>query len=304
MHSFPRTIRPKAPPIKTQGIKTKLVPFILSSISWDGKGRWIEPFSGSCAVALNAAPAQALIADTNKHIIRFYQGIQTGEITPASTRERLEDEGRRLSEIGEDHYYAIRERFNSSADPLDFLFLSRACFNGVMRFNRKGGFNVPFCRKPERYRPALITKISNQIAWASAIIRRSDFTFVCQDWRTTLSQAQENDFIYLDPPYVGRHADYFNKWSDGDADELASTLLSSEAGYAYSMWAENIYRKNEHLEKWFANQPRALASHFYHVGSTEELRNEMQEALVIKPGFLAARPKAQSEEKSAQLALL
>ena len=31
------------PPIKCQGIKTKLVNFIANNIVWDGEGRWIEP---------------------------------------------------------------------------------------------------------------------------------------------------------------------------------------------------------------------------------------------------------------------
>ncbi len=61
MH-LPAKIKPKAPPIKSQGIKTKLAPFILGSIRWDGKGKWIEPFVGSGAVLFNAAPERALAA--------------------------------------------------------------------------------------------------------------------------------------------------------------------------------------------------------------------------------------------------
>ena len=48
-----RVTPPKAPPIKIQGIKTKLVPLIEASVDWDGLGRWIEPFMGSASVALN-----------------------------------------------------------------------------------------------------------------------------------------------------------------------------------------------------------------------------------------------------------
>ena len=40
----------RVPPIKSQGIKTKLVPFIMSSVRWSGSGRWIEPFVGSAVV--------------------------------------------------------------------------------------------------------------------------------------------------------------------------------------------------------------------------------------------------------------
>jgi site-specific DNA-adenine methylase len=63
------------PPIKCQGIKTKLVPFLFSSLQWEEKGRWIEPFLGSGVVAFNLAPRRDLLADTNRHIIGLYQGI-------------------------------------------------------------------------------------------------------------------------------------------------------------------------------------------------------------------------------------
>ena len=42
-------------------------------------------------------------------------------------------EGTRLLERGESHYYEIREHFNKTHEPLDFLFLNRAGFNGMIR---------------------------------------------------------------------------------------------------------------------------------------------------------------------------
>ena len=66
------------PPIKCQGIKTKLVPFLFRSICWTPKEKalWVEPFLGSGVVAFNLAPQRALLTDTNRHIIAFYQAIQ------------------------------------------------------------------------------------------------------------------------------------------------------------------------------------------------------------------------------------
>ena len=64
-------MRVQVPPIKCQGIKTKLVPMILRRIDRDPEGVWVEPFLGSGVVALNVAPKRALLADTNPHLIRF-----------------------------------------------------------------------------------------------------------------------------------------------------------------------------------------------------------------------------------------
>lgn len=304
MKAFPREVRPKAPPIKTQGIKTKLIPFIFRSIRWDGGGRWVEPFLGSGTVALNAAVDKVLAADCNPHMINFYRSIYQRKITAKDVREYLEQEGNLLSKLGEDHYYAVRDRFNKQAAALDFLFLSRACFNGVMRFNKKGGFNVPFCRKPDRYRPALITKIVNQVDWASKAMARGDWEFRVQDWKLTLSEVAEGDFVYCDPPYIGRHTDYYSQWSDETAGELAWALKTLKTPFAYSMWSSNKYRENTHIAECFPGFPVALESHFYHVGSSEDLRNEMVEALVVSPdAFVKAKAKPQ-KGKTEQLGLL
>ena len=281
MTALPRPTRVRVPPIKTQGIKTKIVPLIMSSIRWDGAGKWIEPFVGSGAVVFNVQPKSALLTDTNKHIIALYKGIQSGWITPHGTKEYLEDEGHKLLSKGEDHYYCVRDRFNLTADPLDFLFLNRSCFNGMIRFNKKGGFNVPFCRKPNRFRQAYVTKICNQVAWIQEVLSDKDWLFQVSGWRETLSRAAENDFIYIDPPYIGRHTDYYNNWQEDEADALATVLQTIPSGFAYSMWLENKYRRNSHIEQWFAHFPIFTASHFYHVGPTESLRNEMQEALIV-----------------------
>ena len=134
----------KAPPIKIQGIKTKLVPFIKQNIVWTRRGTWIEPFVGSGSVLFNLAPDRALVGDTNQHVISFYNHIQKGEITPEIARSFLEEEGSKLLKVGEAHYYRIRERFNAYQAPLDFLFLNRSCFNGLMRFNKSGGLTPHF----------------------------------------------------------------------------------------------------------------------------------------------------------------
>lgn len=293
MTFLPATIRPKAPPIKTQGIKTKIVPLIAKSVAWDGSGRWIEPFLGSGAVAFNIAPQRALLADTNQHMIRLHQAIQSGEMTQYTVRAFLEKEGA-LLEAGEEHYYAVRARFNETGSPFDFLFLSRSCFNGIMRFNKKGGFNVPFCRKPERFRPALITKICNQVEWAAQKMKGKDWEFVCQDWRTTLRAAKSGDLVYADPPYVGRHTDYYNQFDDQESDDLAKALLALPCGYALSNWVENKYRRNEYVDRWFAGEEWRTMSHFYHVGSSEDLRNEMTEVVILSKD--AAAPIASAAD--------
>ena len=274
----------KVPPIKCQGIKTKLVRFIVDSIDWSGNGRWIEPFVGSGVVVLNVAPHRALLTDINTHVIRFYDDIANGLLSPNSVREFLQNHGHILLEVGEPYYYEVRERFNAKPNSLDFLFLNRCDFNGVIRFNSKGQFNVPFGKKPNRFRPGYITKIVNQVAYVSNLIKNNDWVFKVADWRKTLSQAHEQDFVYADPPYIGRHTDYYNKWTEKDAIELFERLKSLPCGFALSTWSQNRYRTNPYLPSDESVIIKTF-NHFYHVGPTESLRNPMVEALVIKKGF-------------------
>lgn len=273
---------PLVPPVKCQGIKTKLVSTIQQIAATRDFSTWIEPFCGSCVVALNVQPQRALLCDTNLHIIGLYQHIQRGKITPALTSAFLTDEGEKLKSKGEPYYYEVRERFNASPTPLDFLFLNRSCFNGVIRFNRKGQFNVPYCHKPQRFAQAYVTKITNQVRHISQVLRTVDWTFQVCDFRESIAKATPGDFVYADPPYAGRHVDYFNSWSDEDEAALASNLGSLPCDFLLSTWHSNEFRRNAAIDLVW-NRPDfhlLKREHFYHVGSSEDLRHPMIEALI------------------------
>ena len=105
------------PPIKCQGIKTKLVPIIRQIVQYDKNGKWIEPFMGSGVVGFNIKPENAVFADTNPHLIKFYNAISNGEIDSFGIRNFLENEGRNLSKYGKDYYYEVRDRFNKNNSP-------------------------------------------------------------------------------------------------------------------------------------------------------------------------------------------
>jgi len=289
------------PPIKSQGIKTKLVPWIQSIVPSDFNGTWIEPFMGTGAVAFNVAPQRAILCDTNPHLVNFYSGIASGDITPEVVKEYLEREGEILLSKGERHYYFIRDRFNSEHSPLDFLFLNRAGFNGMIRFNRKGGFNIPFCRKPQRFAQSYITKITNQVSWASKLIKAKKFTFKCQDFNKTIEEASSSDIIYCDPPYIDRHVDYYNGWDDSHERELFNKLSSFKGRFILSTWHHNDYRENEYVKNLWSEHSVLTREHFYHVGGKEENRNPVIEALVTN--YIAISTERRKENQTQYMLL-
>jgi DNA adenine methylase len=288
------------PPIKCQGIKTKLVPWVRAIIPPKFKGRWIEPFSGTGVVAFNVKPKRALLADSNPHLINFYQAIQRGKITPATAKKFLETEGAELLRSEGEHFYTIRQRFNANGDPMDFLFINRSCFNGMIRFNKKGGFNVPFCRKPNRFAQAYITKITNQIRTIAEIISNGDYEFAHQDFSETISAAKVGDIMYCDPPYIDRHADYFNAWGESQEQALAEHLGKTKAKFILSTWHSNEYRANTFIDSLWSQYHILTRAHFYHVGGKEDNRNPMLEALITNFETLYEEPsnKPQCEQLS------
>ncbi len=290
------------PPIKSQGIKTKLVPWINTIVPHEFDGKWVEPFMGTGVVAFNLAPKYALLCDTNPHLINFYQAIADKEITPEIVKEYLNKEGALLLDVGESHYYEIRERFNEKHQPLDFLFLNRAGFNGMIRFNRKGGFNIPFCKKPQRFAQAYVTKIVNQVSYVSRLLWAKEFEFKCQSFEETISQATSSDIIYSDPPYIGRHVEYFNGWDEERENNLFNILSQSESKFVLSTWHHNDFRKNEYIESLWSQFNILTREHFYHVGGGEKNRNPMIEAIITN--YDTSIYENQEQERQEQLVLL
>ncbi len=268
------------PPIKIQGIKTKIVPFIKENLLLAQDSMWIEPFMGSGVVGFNVAPKNAVFADINPHIIEFYNQIKSGQITSYIIRQFLEEEGSKLAQKDGLYYYEVRERFNQNHNPLDFLFLNRSCFNGMIRFNKKLAFNVPYGHKPQRFSKAYITKITNQVTHIEELFRYNNWSFICQSFEETIKLANEKAFIYCDPPYIGRHVDYYDSWDVQSEMDLCKVLVSSNARFMLSTWDHNDYRKNDFIDIIWNFCSKLTKDHFYFVGAKELNRKAITEALL------------------------
>lgn len=276
------------PPIKSQGIKTKLVPWINDLILTSGtdlNARWIEPFFGTGVVGFNSPMRGAhIVGDTNPHIINFYRAVQNVEVTQYTMRAYLEAESRLLAQADDDgyaHFRLVRDRFNREHSPYDFVFLSRAGFNGMMRFNRHGDWNIPFCKKPDRFAPAYVTKICNQIEHVACIIKRKQWEFNNVPFAETIERAEPGDIIYCDPPYFGRYVDYYNGWTEQDEHELFEALSRTRAKFILSTWHHNDFRPNEMIERYWNRFNVTTREHFYHGGGHIENRHAIVEALVF-----------------------
>jgi DNA adenine methylase len=109
----------------------------------------------------------------------------------------------------------------------------------------------------------------------------SSWNFQHQDFQVLIAEAEDEDFIYCDPPYLGRHVDYFNSWSEKDEYNLFLSLEKTRAKFILSTWHSNKYRVNTRIDEYRKQFYILKKEHFYHVGAKEENRNSIIEALVL-----------------------
>ena len=274
------------PPIKCQGKKTKLVSHIkelYSKLKLDNSV-YYEPFMGSGIVGFNIEPERAIFSDNNPYIIKFYNSIKSNEIDLDTIRIFLEEEGKKLLESGKDYYNLVRDRFNKDGNILDFLFLNRCCFNGLMRFNRNGKFNVPYCKKDDKLSSDYIDKIIDQVKKVKELLdRHPDWQFICSDWKDIVKDAREEDIIYCDPPYLGLFSTYYTEYDINNEKELQDFLNNiCNSKWIYSSWKENKDKINEFILDLIGKYDSIDIEHRYQIGSKNEYRNKVVEILIYK----------------------
>ena len=156
--------------------------------------RLIEPFVGAGSVFLNTDYDEYLLCDINQDLIDLYKIVKNQpedyiRAAKAFFVDSMNDEY---------EYYQIRLKFNACTNPFErsvyFLYLNRHGFNGLCRYNKKGGFNVPFGSYKKPYFP------EQEIRAFSVKAQKADFR--CIGYEQAFALAQSGDVIYCDPPYA------------------------------------------------------------------------------------------------------
>lgn len=273
------------PPIKIQGKKTKLVPKIMEIANdlLDNHPEidtWVEPFLGSGVVAFNCPGRikKVIVNDINPHIIKFYKGVADGIITSDKIREVFEIHNQNLLKGGVDYYNEIRDRFNQSFDTMDFLFLTRTGFNGVMRFNGSGKWNVPFCKLNNRLSKNVIEDLTDSVNELSRLFKSKEFTFYNKSFEEVIATAPENSIFYCDPPYYGLQVQYFKGW--GKEDEIRLNGMLKDKVFIYSTWLDDGLKNNPMIKDYWSDYEIESRDHKYNVAEQAKERNQVKEGLI------------------------
>ncbi len=178
--------------LKWAGGKFKLIEALSQYLP---KGnRLVEPFVGAGSVFLNTDFDSYLLCDINQDLINLYKIVQHDPESYINAAKALF-----VDEMNnETAYYQIRERFNQSRDPFErsvyFLYMNRFGFNGLCRYNRKGGFNVPFGSYKKPYFP------EQEIRAFSVKSQKAEFR--CVGYEEAMNMTRKGDVVYCDPPYA------------------------------------------------------------------------------------------------------
>ncbi|MBE3682076.1 Dam family site-specific DNA-(adenine-N6)-methyltransferase [Vibrio parahaemolyticus] len=154
----------------------------------------VEPFVGAGSVFLNTDYDHYLLADINPDLINLYNLLKERpeEYISEAKRWFVAENNRKEA------YLSIRAEFNKTDDvmyrSLAFLYMNRFGFNGLCRYTKKGGFNVPFGSYKKPYFPEAELEFFAE--------KPKKATFVCEGYPETFRRARKGSVVYCDPPYA------------------------------------------------------------------------------------------------------
>ncbi|WP_297898182.1 DNA adenine methylase [Methanobrevibacter sp.] len=236
---------------------------------------FIDLFCGGCNVSLNINAKKIYCYDIEKEIINLFKFIKNtnhdvlaDEITDIIEEYELSNtyvngygfykcnSNQGLAQYNKKSYNKLRDDFNKenflkgSDKYLYFYTLIIFSFNNQIRFNKKGLFNVPVGKRD-------FNKNSrNNLMNFSKQIKDKDIQFNSSDFKKIkLNNFDENDFLYLDPPYLITLASYNeqNGWSEQNEKDLLKLLDwvdSENIKFALSNVIESKGKTNEILLRW------------------------------------------------------
>ena len=209
------------PMLKYRGGKSREISEIIPYVP-SGYTRYVEPFFGGGAMYFFLEPKHALINDLNKPLMDFYRGVRNDFASLRKELDELEAEyaknrnefdalkaknpDARIPDENETLYYHLRDIYNGKAKGYSpaatYYFINKTSYSGMIRYNKRGEFNVPYGRY-KRFNTQLVSNSHSELLQAAEIL--------CGDYEEVFKQCNRNVFVFLDPPYDCVFSDYGNE---------------------------------------------------------------------------------------------
>ena len=157
---------------------------------------YLEPFIGGGAVYFHINPLKSVISDVHTELIDLYQSIKNGNSSDIYDFMKSHPNE-------EEIYYEVRSHkpLTQLENGQRFYYLRKTCFRGMLRYNGKGEFNIPYGRYKNYNFEDIINPEYEKILGRTCILNK-DFKYIFENYNS------ENNFMFLDPPYDSEFTDY------------------------------------------------------------------------------------------------
>ena len=232
-------------PLFYVGDKYKLYPKI-SKYFPKTINRFIEPFTGGGSVFLNLNANEYLLNDIDTNVINIHRFLSEQSENPKTffdnifriiekynlshsyikdiVPQELKDKWIKTyyAKFNKDGFNKLKNDYNLSEEKniLHLYLLLIYGFNRMLRFNSKGKYNLPvgnvdFNRNTK-------TALNDYFR----LIKQKNIEFYNLDFLDFFKQIdfQENDFVYLDPPYLITFSEYNKLWNEETEKRLINFL--------------------------------------------------------------------------------
>lgn len=236
--------------------------------------KFIEPFVGGGSVFLNSNAKSFYENDIDKNIMSIHNFLSSfsslddllnilfskieeynfscsykGKTVPQELKSKYVKTY--FAKHNADSYKKLKEKYNASdrSDIADLYLLLIYGFNRMLRFNQKGEFNLPVGNVD--FNQNVVEALTNYVN----LTNQKKIYWSNEDYKSFLSKivTTENDFIYLDPPYLITSSEYNKFWKQKDDDELYSLLdefTKKKIRFALSNVVTYKGKENIKLLKW------------------------------------------------------
>lgn len=226
------------------GDKFKLLPQLEENFP-KNIDRFIEPFCGGGSVFLNTDANQYVLNDIDTYMIHLHEFLMSYSdkqdefwielkkyilkynLSATFLNRNVPDDFRKefkktyLAKYNKEAYIKLRSDFNINKDNMMQLYMLLIYgFNRMLRFNSKGDFNLPVGNVD--FNNNVVNALNNYFVY----VADKDITFFNMDFQDFIENIKptQNDFVYLDPPYLITFSEYNKLWNEDSEIRLINYL--------------------------------------------------------------------------------
>lgn len=237
-------------PINYLGNKYRLLPQIMPLLP-DNIDTFVDLFCGGLDMTINVKADRYICNDIQKELIDFYINIKglDSEFVIDSIEDILNKY--EITKNNKNQYNMLRNDYNNGENSWDmFIALVLNSYNNAIRFNNKGKFNSPSGKEAKFFNESIKKRMISFVD----ILNNFNIEFLSRDFKSIdLSFLNENDFVYIDPPYLITQCFYSKYWNESEEVNLLNLidkLDKNNIKFALSNVFYNKGKRNDILIKW------------------------------------------------------